>query len=90
MLTKEFTVLASEGLHARPARALLNVAKKFKSSITLVKDTAEQDAHSILGILSLQANYNSKISVRVEGEDEEAALEALTKFFEEEIVSLDA
>lgn len=89
MLVKEFTVLAPEGLHARPAKGLLNVAKAFKSSIMLEKDLAEADARSMLGILSMQAAYNSRLKVKVEGEDEEEAMAALTRFFEKDIISLD-
>lgn len=88
MISKEFTVLAAEGLHARPAKALLMVIKQFKSAVTMVKDTAEADARSMLGILSMQVSYNSKITMKVEGEDEEAAMAALTKFFEEDILAL--
>lgn len=88
MLTKEFTVLAEEGLHARPAKAMLNVIKQFNSDVTLIKGDAETDARSMLGILSMQANYNSKITIKVEGDDEAALMEALTVFFEKDIMSL--
>ena len=88
MLSKEFTVLAEEGLHARPAKALLTVIKRYKSAVAMIKDGAETDARSMLGILSMQAGYNSKITLRVEGEDEAELMAALDNFFEKDILEL--
>ncbi|MDF1494811.1 HPr family phosphocarrier protein [Caproiciproducens sp. CPB-2] len=88
MLTKEFTVLAAEGLHARPASALLKVIKKYHSAVTLIKGDVKADAHSILGILSMQVSYNSKITIRVEGEDEADLMDSLIQFFEKDILAL--
>ncbi|HEY4597592.1 MAG TPA: HPr family phosphocarrier protein, partial [Thermoanaerobaculia bacterium] len=44
----------------------------------VAKDGEEVDAKSILGVLLLAAGQGSCVTVRCEGEDEEAALRAVT------------
>lgn len=88
MISGEYTILAPGGLHARPAKELSNLVRKFKSRVTLIKDNMRADTDSILGILSMQATYNSKITIEVAGEDEVLAAENLHRFFNEEIMKL--
>jgi phosphocarrier protein len=42
------------------------------------KDGEEVDAKSILGLLLLAAAQGSRVTIRCEGSDEEAALQAVT------------
>jgi phosphocarrier protein HPr len=65
------------GLHARPAALFVQTAKKFKSDILVRKDEREVNAKSILSILTLGANQGAVITIKANGEDEEAALKAL-------------
>jgi phosphocarrier protein HPr len=67
------------GLHARAAAKLVHTAGAFKSRTTLVKDGEEVDAKSILGLLLLAAAQGTQLVVRCDGEDEEAALRAVTE-----------
>lgn len=88
MISGEYIVLAPEGLHARPAKAFLNLIKKAESTVTLKKDGMECDAKSMLGILSMQAKYNSSIKVEVDGTDEQELFDKIDRFFTEEIIKL--
>ncbi len=72
-------LLNKVGLHARPAALFVETAKKFRSDIRVEKDGKEVDAKSILGILSLGAEYGSVITIKVNGEDADKALKALVK-----------
>ena len=72
-------LLNKVGLHARPAALFVETAKKFRSDIRVEKDGKEVDAKSILGILSLGAEYGSVITIKVNGEDADEALKALVK-----------
>lgn len=65
------------GLHARPASLFVREASKFKSAITVIYGNAQANAKSILNVLTLGANQGAVISIRAEGEDAEAALQAL-------------
>ncbi len=89
MITKEYTILAAEGLHARPAKEFLKLVRQFKSKVMISKDDdLKADAGSMLGILSMQAAYNSKITLNISGEDEAQAAEGFDRFFNDEIIKL--
>jgi phosphotransferase system HPr (HPr) family protein len=64
-------------LHARPAGSFVKAALGFRSRITVTHGEKEADAKSILSILALGADSGSEIRVRAEGEDADAALEAM-------------
>lgn len=88
MIEKQYKILAREGLHARPAKAFLKLVKGMEDQVTLCKENAEIDAKSMLGILSLEAAYNTVITVKIEGPAEEASAKVIDQFFTEDIVKL--
>ncbi len=65
------------GLHARPAAEIVKTAARFKSNVTIIRDDLEVNGKSIMGVMMLAAEYGSTILIRVQGEDAEAALDAL-------------
>ncbi len=73
----ELTITNKVGLHARPAALFVQEANKYKSSILVKNGEKEVNAKSILGVLTLGANKGCVLKVTAEGEDAEAALEAL-------------
>ena len=70
------------GLHARPAALFVQTASKFSSDILISYNEDTKNAKSILGVLSLGVGKNVQITIIAEGDDEEEALEALTKLVE--------
>ena len=78
MIERQVDISNRLGLHARAAAKLVHTAGAFKSRTTLVKDGEEVDAKSILGLLLLAAAQGTRLTVRCEGEDEEAACRAVT------------
>jgi phosphocarrier protein HPr len=83
MITREFTILAPEGMHARPATALVKLTRKFQSAVLLKKGTTEVKMNSLLNIMSMGIKTGDAITVSVEGVDEAAAAEALDVFFKQ-------
>ncbi|MCK4812371.1 MAG: HPr family phosphocarrier protein [Candidatus Marinimicrobia bacterium] len=77
MILKEVTILNKQGLHARPATALVNTAAKFKSEIFICRDGKKVNGKSILGLLVLAAEYRSKLLIEADGSDEKEAIAAL-------------
>jgi phosphotransferase system HPr (HPr) family protein len=77
MLEISFVINNKVGLHARPAGVFVREASKFKSSITVFHDDTQANAKSILSVLTLGANQGAVIRICAEGEDAEAALQAL-------------
>ncbi|NLK97441.1 HPr family phosphocarrier protein [Defluviitalea saccharophila] len=81
MIEKTFIVAKEEGLHARPASELTKLCQKFSSDIKLAKDSKEVNPKSILGILSLGAGKGDKVTVKVNGQDEQEAMKTIEQFF---------
>ena len=85
MKSFEYVVTDELGIHARPAGLLVKEAKKFGSTIMLKKEDKEADAKKLLAVMSLGVKKDMSVTVTVEGEDEEAAFEAMQKFFKEQL-----
>ena len=83
MVEKEATVVAAEGLHARPAAQFVKAAKAFSSDIRVIKGETEANAKSSLNLMTLGAKQNDKLVIRATGEDEDAAVEALAALIAE-------
>ncbi len=81
MIEGEIDVVNRLGLHARAAAKLVHLASAYRSSVSLVVDGEEVDAKSILGILLLAASQGTRVVVRCEGDDEEAAMTAIRELF---------
>lgn len=78
MIEREVEIVNRLGLHARAAAKLVHLAGSFECDVTLAQDGEAVDGKSILGILLLAAGQGSRIVLRCDGRDEEAAMEALT------------
>ncbi|MDZ7797679.1 MAG: HPr family phosphocarrier protein [Candidatus Marinimicrobia bacterium] len=77
MVNEQITIQNKQGLHARPATALVNTAAKFKSEIFISRDDKKVNGKSILGLLVLAAEYGAKLNVEADGPDEEEAVKAI-------------
>ncbi len=84
MAEREVTVVPEAGLHARPAAKFVKTAKAYSSDIVVIKDGAEVNAKSSLRLMTLGAKHGDKITIRANGEDEEAAVEALADLISQE------
>ncbi len=78
MIEKTVRIQNILGMHARAAVKFVNLANRFQSSVKILKDSAEIDGKSILGILTLAATKGTEITLRISGKDEEPALKELT------------
>ncbi len=77
MITKELTILNKLGIHARPAAQFVRLTSKYKSEVNVEQDEEFVDGKSIMGLMMLAVGCGSSIKVSVEGEDEEALMEAI-------------
>ena len=78
-MEKEFIIANEQGLHARPATTLVNLANTFKSDITVTYNGVTVDLKSIMGVLSLGVKRGSIVLIRIIGEDELEAMNQITK-----------
>ncbi len=85
------TILNPLGLHARAASKVVDVAKNFAAKITLTNSSGvEADAKRIMSLLLLGAPIDSEVILRVEGEDENVAFDALTELINAGFHELDS
>ena len=82
MVEKILTVRNRAGIHARPASLIAQMANKYQSEISLEKDSIVVNAKSIMGVITMAAGYNTAITLKVEGPDEQDAANAIEKLFE--------
>ena len=76
---KKVIVQNKQGLHARPAALFVQIANKFDSRITVIRDNEGVNGKSIMGILTLGAEKGSEIIIEAEGNDASLAIAELEK-----------
>jgi len=77
VISRDVRVTNRLGLHARAAARFVQTATRYRSRITLGRDSRSMDGKSILGILLLAAAQGSVLTVTADGDDEEDAVLAL-------------
>jgi phosphocarrier protein len=82
MIEKTVLIKNRLGLHARAAVKFVNLANRFASDVRIIKDDSDVDGKSILGILTLAATQGTDITLRLDGEDEAAALQAIAELID--------
>lgn len=81
--SKNITVTHVYGIHARVAAKIVEIAKKFRSEIFIVKNGKEGNAKSIVEILMLAVGNGEKIMIKAEGEDCINAVDEIANFITE-------
>src|SRR5690349_23242553 len=66
----EIVIHNRTGLHARPAKVLVNLAKQFKSDIRLQYGEKKANAKSMVSVLTLGAVSGSQITLQVDRSEE--------------------
>lgn len=78
-MERTFRITDEDGIHARPATALVNTANKFKDSEAFAESNGKKvTLKSILGVLSLGLEKGDTLILSVEGGEAAEALQALT------------
>ncbi|MDP2260484.1 MAG: HPr family phosphocarrier protein [Caulobacter sp.] len=87
-LKRTVEIINERGLHARASAKFVKLAASFDAEVQVSRDGSTVDARSIMGLMMLAAGIGSTIEIVAEGEEAEAALEALcalvTNRFDEE------
>jgi len=79
---RTFKILNKLGIHARVAAKIVDTARRFQAEIFLEKDGQTVNGRSILSILTLFCPQGSEVTIRAEGVDADAAMDALAKMVE--------
>ena len=77
MASAELVIVNKLGLHARASAKLTQVASGFKSEVWLSRNGRRVNAKSIMGVMMLAAGKGSSVVLEAEGDDAQAALDAI-------------
>jgi len=77
MLESSATIINKLGLHARAAAKLVSTASAFSSKVKISFNGKEVDGKSIMSVMMLAAAQGSEIVLKVDGDDEQRALDAI-------------
>lgn len=72
-----------QGLHARPAAVLANLAKRFRSELQLVRGDEQVNAKSVVALMTMQVAHGEMVRFRGTGQDAEEAVAALAEALSE-------
>lgn len=81
-IVREFEVLNQYGIHARPAALFVKTASRFDADITVTKDDNKVSGKSIMGLMTLEASKGTKLTITVDGDDAEEAIEEISALIE--------
>ena len=77
-MSREVVIRNRLGMHARAAARFVHTASQFRSRVTVRRLDRVMDGKSILGILLLAAGPGTRLTLGADGDDELAAIEALS------------
>ena len=79
----DITIINKLGLHARAAAKFVGVAGRFPCQVHVGRSADSLvDGKSIMAVMMLAAGQGTPVTVRINGEDEAAAMEAVVGLFE--------
>ena len=85
MKTFSYTITDEVGIHARPAGLLAKKAKEFESVCTIEKGGTSVNITKLMALMGLGVKHGQEVVFTFDGEDEDAACEAVSKFMKENL-----
>jgi phosphocarrier protein len=84
---KEFKYVIRDevGLHARPAGLLVKEAQRFSSAVQIRRAGRVADGKKLFALMALGVACGDEVTVQCQGEDEDAAAQALQIFFRDRL-----
>ena len=70
---RQVTILNTLGLHVRPSALVAGKASEFRSTVAVLKDGQAVNAKSSIDLLTLAAVVGTRLTIRAQGEDAQAA-----------------
>lgn len=82
MKSFDYIITDPVGIHARPAGILVKEVKNYKdSTITLAKGDKSVNLLKLMALMQMGIKQGDKVTVSVEGGDEEAVCAKIEEFF---------
>lgn len=83
MVSKTFTILNPTGFHVRPSKTFVQTASTFPCKVNVINKGKKVNGKSSLSMLTLGIAANEEVTLEIDGEQEEQALETLGKLLTE-------
>ena len=80
MVERKVTIVNASGLHARPAADLVDFVKNYPGKVEVLRDEQVGNLKSILMVMSMGLTQGTEVTLRVQGENEEAFADKLSTF----------
>ena len=77
MIRSTITISNRLGLHARASAKLTKLAGGFRCDVHMTRNGRRVNAKSIMGVMMLAAGMGTEVEIETDGEDEQAAMDAL-------------
>ncbi len=82
MVSFDYSIKDSMGLHARPVGIMVKAAAPYKTTkLTVSHNGMEADGKRMFAVLGLQVNQGETITVSAEGENEQELVDAIRAIF---------
>lgn len=81
MIKKTIKIVNKLGMHARPATMIVKAASKYRSDFKIVKSDMEINGRSIMGVMTLAAEFGSELELVADGVDEEVLIKEIAQMF---------
>jgi len=78
MIKTNITISNKLGLHARASAKLTKLTGTFRSDIFMTRNGRRVNAKSIMGVMMLAAGLGTEVVIEITGDDEQAAMAAIT------------
>ncbi|NLG93586.1 MAG: HPr family phosphocarrier protein [Clostridiales bacterium] len=85
MKTIQYTITDADGLHARPAGLLVNLAKALDSEITITCGEKNANAKKLFAVMALHVKEGDTIEIAASGKNEEQDIKAIGDFCRENL-----
>ena len=86
MKSFDYVITDPVGIHARPAGILVKEVKNYKdSTITLTKGEKSVNLLKLMALMQMGIKQGDKVTVSVEGGDEDAVCARIEEFFKENL-----
>lgn len=79
MAERQVIILNTLGLHVRPSASFAEIAGRYRSEVSVIKDGQAVNAKSSIDLLTLAAIAGTRLLLRAEGNDAQDAVDALAQ-----------
>lgn len=83
MIKQEITIRCTDGLHIRPCEMIVVFLNNIESSVKIIKENTEINAKSVISLLSLCIKKNDKLTLIIDGKNENEDLKKIISFLKD-------